>query len=243
MDHQKIKAEEIVDRYLLGKLSESEDEAFEKHFFSCDQCFAEVQTAEKAIRGIQDAAARGVLLPAKTMPQPASDWLERLRAFFSPSPVIVFATLVLALIYPAYRGVVTVSQLQGELAALRRPQANAQTYVLETTRDAAGVKKIAVSPDDETFVLTFNLLEKKIEAPHYRAEILDHEGKAVWREENLKGLGPYKAFSIACRGVFFKEGFYTLKVYEIDPANRQIAAEFSFPFEVVAQKTGGEAQP
>jgi len=243
MDHQKIKAAEIVDRYLLGKLSEPEEEAFEKHFFNCDQCFAEVQTAEKAIRGIQDAAARGVLLKDKTMPRPAFGWLERLRAFFSPSPVIVFATLVLALIYPAYRGMVTVSQLQSELAALRRPRANAQTYVLQATRDAAGVEKIAVSPEDETFVLTFNILEKKIEAPHYRAEILDHEGRAIWREENLKGLGPYKAFSVACRSAFFKEGFYTLKVYEVDPANQQTAAEFLFPFEVVGQKTDGGAQP
>ncbi len=236
MEHQKIHADEIVDRYVLGQLSTAEEESFEKHFFSCDQCFAEVQKAEKVIRGIQNAAARGVLLPKKKKAHAAFDWVDWLRTFFSPFPSLRLATavLVLALIYPAYRGIVTVSQLQDELAALRQPQANAQTYALQTTRSGGeNLAEIPLADKNEIFVLTFTLFEKNVAAPQYRAEIVDHDGKTIWQNENLQPLGEYEVFTIACRRSFFHVGSYTLKVYEINPADRQIAKTFQFSFALV----------
>jgi len=44
MDCDRIMKEEITEKYLLGQLSETEQESFEKHFFECGRCFEEVET-------------------------------------------------------------------------------------------------------------------------------------------------------------------------------------------------------
>jgi tetratricopeptide (TPR) repeat protein len=54
MDCEQIKREEMVERYLLGRLSESEQDAFELHYFECAHCFDEV----KAHRSLREELAR-----------------------------------------------------------------------------------------------------------------------------------------------------------------------------------------
>ena len=43
MDCQSIEREEIIGRYLTGRLSEAETEAFEQHYLGCQGCFKELQ--------------------------------------------------------------------------------------------------------------------------------------------------------------------------------------------------------
>jgi hypothetical protein len=222
MDHQKIAEEKIVERYLSGQLSPDEEQNFEEHYFDCDQCFMAVKAADRAIP-----------VAAKTKPSfNFQKWLNN----FALTPAFAVAAVVmgLALIYPAWRGIVLVSRLQGELQELRQPQANAQNYYLTQAR--AGERpeglKIAIKPKEEAFVLTFNLNKSDLGAPHYRAEIIEQNGSAIWHAEDLQATGDYALFSIVCRSSFFNEGLYTLKVYEINPADKRVANEFSFPFEI-----------
>ncbi len=44
MDCQRIGAEDIAERYLLGRLTERDRDAYELHFFTCARCFADLQT-------------------------------------------------------------------------------------------------------------------------------------------------------------------------------------------------------
>ena len=43
MSCQRVSTDGVVERYLLGDLSEAEREAFEEHYFECDECFAELE--------------------------------------------------------------------------------------------------------------------------------------------------------------------------------------------------------
>lgn len=61
MMHPQIEQEEIVERYVRRQLPPQEREAFEEHFFGCDECFEKLQAAERFHAGIRDASAKGLL--------------------------------------------------------------------------------------------------------------------------------------------------------------------------------------
>lgn len=61
MLHTKIENEDIVERYARNQLSSDERQAFEEHFFGCDQCFTKLQSLEAFAAGIREASARGLL--------------------------------------------------------------------------------------------------------------------------------------------------------------------------------------
>jgi hypothetical protein len=61
MLHSKIEHEEIVERYVRNQLAPEERQAFEEHFFNCDECFEKLQSVEAFVAGIRDASARGLL--------------------------------------------------------------------------------------------------------------------------------------------------------------------------------------
>lgn len=44
MDCRGVEDQEILERYLLGQLSDPDREEFEQHFFACDSCFSQLQT-------------------------------------------------------------------------------------------------------------------------------------------------------------------------------------------------------
>ena len=39
-----VQAEEVIERYVLDQLSEDDRDAFEKHYFDCEECFDRVRT-------------------------------------------------------------------------------------------------------------------------------------------------------------------------------------------------------
>jgi tetratricopeptide (TPR) repeat protein len=43
MDCQAVEIEEFIERYLTGRLSEAETDAFEQHYLGCQDCFKELQ--------------------------------------------------------------------------------------------------------------------------------------------------------------------------------------------------------
>lgn len=66
MDHDLIEREQTVQRYLLGRLSPAETEAFEEHYLDCPECLAELRAAETLHRGLRAAAARHTAESAAT---------------------------------------------------------------------------------------------------------------------------------------------------------------------------------
>lgn len=61
MLHSKIQNEEIVERYVRNQLVPEERQAFEEHFFGCDECFSKLQSVEAFVAGVRDASVRGLL--------------------------------------------------------------------------------------------------------------------------------------------------------------------------------------
>lgn len=245
MDHQTIEQEEIIERYILGKLSKKDEREFEEHFFGCDQCFEAVQEMEQIVSGVREAVKKEMAVEKVKVRQfDFGAWLESIlnRLFPIPAPTLaaITAILVLALLYPAWRGIFKINRLEKQLTELSQPQVNVPSYYLPgmrfKDRAASQVTTVEISRDkpQQTFVLSFNILEQSFPAPKYRVEIINNEeGKMIWRSKELSPMGEYGNFSIACPGAFFKAGKYILKVYESDSETQKQGKEFSFQFEII----------
>lgn len=236
MNHKRIKEEEIVERYVLGKLSREEEALFEEHYFSCDQCFEEVQKMETLVYFLDKEAEKENFLlgkEARRHPFFSLGWLK--LPALGPAGVTALTILLIILIYPAWQGIVTIPRLKNKIERLSQPQADVRSFSLQQTRAGEGrqIPLIEIGTEERIFLLNFTILEKTIPNPQYDAKILNQEGKQIWKGEDLKGVGEYEIFSIACNTSFFREGFYTLKVFETDPENGSITNEFPFSFRII----------
>lgn len=236
MDHKRIEDEEIVERYILNRLSPEEEALFEEHYFGCDECFAEVQEMERLVYLLNKEAEGGTFLAergTKRRPFFSFGWLK--LPALSPAGVSVLMILLIILIYPAWQGMVTIPKLKNKIENLSQPQANIRSFSLQTTRGAeeGTIPSIEIGAEEKVFLLDFTILEKTIPNPRYDAEILDQKGKQVWKGKDLKGVGEYEIFSIACNTSFFREGLYTLKVIEMDPEKHRVTNEFPFSFRIM----------
>lgn len=63
MTHADVLAHDAVDRYVRGALDPDERAAFEEHYFSCGECFANVQAADALRSAVRAAAEQGDLPP------------------------------------------------------------------------------------------------------------------------------------------------------------------------------------
>lgn len=58
LDCEYVEEQNLVSGYLSGRLSEQDAEAFEKHFFGCEKCWAEVKAGEEIRATLQRGRAR-----------------------------------------------------------------------------------------------------------------------------------------------------------------------------------------
>ena len=88
MDCRQVQQQEIIERYLLGQLDESEQDAFEQHYFECPHCLKGLDTYRALREELAHHAAeiRAEPLPVRT----ARTWV------WAPALAGVAAAIVLA---------------------------------------------------------------------------------------------------------------------------------------------------
>lgn len=107
MKHEE--AEKKIDPYLLGWLSVNESEAFEAHYMECDNCFKELSLAREYTENLREVLEQrqsepGFLLSKKSTTAVGITGLLQVAASFFLKPAVAYL-IVLALLYPAYRGI------------------------------------------------------------------------------------------------------------------------------------------
>jgi anti-sigma factor RsiW len=129
MNHTYIEENQVVDRYVMGKLPPDEAGRFEEHYLSCPECLDRLALAESLERGFKRAAGQDAARLAATRQLAVVAWLSRLSRSRQASALLLTFFCVLALpSLLAYRKI-------GELAATRA--------TLEREREAAGSRTTA----------------------------------------------------------------------------------------------------
>jgi type II secretory pathway pseudopilin PulG len=153
MTHPQIEDEEVIERYARNQLAPEARQAFEEHFFSCEECFEKVQATERFIAGIRDAARAGRLSSSAAGVPQATSWAAWMVPAFAASTcaAVLFAGIGAWMLFvrmPRIQRQVAQasaaqqaereaeSALKALLARDNQPEANLPLVMLQATRNA-----------------------------------------------------------------------------------------------------------
>jgi hypothetical protein len=163
MTHAEAVARDAADAYVRGVLDQASREAFEAHYFACDECFAEVQAADALRSAVRTAARDGV---ATSGPSASVGWM------------LPYAASVLLAAGFGWAAFVERPALQSELTAVRaerdalaqspaqpsapavvatpRAEANVPMAFLEAERGTAAHARILIPAASSQIVLAIS---------------------------------------------------------------------------------------
>ena len=242
MMHSEIEDQEIIERYVRNQLAPEERQAFEEHFFGCEECFEKVQATERFISGIRDAGERGLLKGSTSADSaPARTW----RAWMIPALATNFATLLACAAVIVWMVFFQTPQLRERLnqaaadaraerediAALRKQAAssvqtetNVPLVMLQATRDAQA------APNDASIPVDAKHLTLWIELPpgaagSFLLEISTTNGRSIQTLENLK-RNSYGALVVSLPAETLQTGMYTVRLSRQEPSPVTLLAEY-----------------
>lgn len=114
--HKEIEDNEVIERYVLNRLSPDERHAFQEHFFECEQCFEQAQASARFIAGVRAASKAGVLTSEPRASRKAFSFL------LGPALAFSLATSLLLAIALAWLWFSQVPDLREEIARQRQEQ-------------------------------------------------------------------------------------------------------------------------
>jgi hypothetical protein len=192
VDHLRIEEENVVERYLMGRLAASAAEEFEAHYVDCPQCLEQLELGRTLYLGLQEAAAEE---GARTLAlHVVLAWLARqgrpLRAALAAALLAVVLLPWVVLAPSVVRGRGQRDRLAGELAQAREalvPQGGTPVVALSPERAGPGEEpstRITLGAEPEWVVLA---LEPPPEPSwtRYRVRLLAPGGKLLWQSRPL----------------------------------------------------------
>jgi hypothetical protein len=232
MMHQQIEDEEVIERYVRNLLAPTEREAFEQHFFSCQDCFDRLQTTERFVAGMRDAARRGTLGDNVRRLTPARHVASR---WFPAFGLSACAVLILAFL-AGWQYFVQLPRLRQELsrttaearaqeqahsaaeqqlARAAPPEINVPLVILQTTRDLqATSNEVMIPPGASHLVLWIEVPPGSAKLFHLQVDTMN--GHAVETVDNLQ-RNPYGALAVSFPAEALQSGEYRIKLSRQEP--------------------------
>ncbi len=214
MEHPQIDDEAILDRYLVGRLSEADEALFEEHLFACAACLEHVQSGEALRRGLRAVAAEDAARATATLGLLAWWRGQRPVARLGLAGLAMLVALLPAVLLwqqlelRRIRGAGTSIARGGVLAA---PMGNLQVVSLGVVRGNEDRDGTAVRPDPEKGALVLSLALPTIDARVYRVTVHDAAGTERWRGD---GLEPnlYDTLMVILPSTYLVPGRYRITV-------------------------------
>lgn len=97
MDHNKIRENNWLEKYLFHELSESEERILEEHLLYCDDCISELETLKKSVKTIEyifDKTNEG-----RTEEPPVEKPVNKFKLFYRIAAVFLLLIASVALFY------------------------------------------------------------------------------------------------------------------------------------------------
>ncbi len=128
MDHGYLEEHQVVDRYLMGKLTPEELARFEEHYLGCAECLDRLEATADLARALKRAASEDAARSIATRQLAAVAWLARLGR--SRQAAVLVVGLLLLLLVPS-------------LALFRAGQAGRELRTSRAAQAAAGTRERA----------------------------------------------------------------------------------------------------
>ncbi|MEM7585545.1 MAG: zf-HC2 domain-containing protein [Acidobacteriota bacterium] len=212
MDHPQIDEQDVLERYLQGRLDRDDELAFEAHLLECEECFEQTRWADELGQGLRAAAAQDVVRAAASAGMLA--WITSRGRRWGGALAIALMLISSGLYL----------RENARLREVMAPQINTPVFTLGSVRGST-VSQVSLRESPEWIVLTMAL--PTVEHPSYRADLVDAAGKTVWRGD---GLVPDAAdrLVLSVYSTLLAPGEYELRVSGSEPD----AEPKTFRFEV-----------
>ena len=129
MNHELSIQCQAAERYLEGALSPAEREAFENHFFECEECAEEVRLGFRFREAVKDVFREEAELSENVAPKQKTrvrfNWFQWIR----PAAMAPAAAAVL-LAVTGYQNFITIPNLRTAINNLETPQVFNSSFVL-----------------------------------------------------------------------------------------------------------------
>ena len=175
MDHKTAERTMAVERYLLDEIGPEEKDAFEEHFFSCDECAREIKTGAAFMTHAKDSlkrdneAKRAAGLPHRVEPH-RREWFAWLRpAFAVPAMALMLGVLV-------FQNLVQFPAMHQSLIAMNAPAVLPNADL--KSGSARGEENVVAAKMGEIFQLTIDIPDTTTAA--HMAELYDGSGRKLW---------------------------------------------------------------
>ena len=220
IEHQQAIQDMTAERYLLGELTESDLESFERHLFDCSACFEQVRAGTEFVNYIKRI---GAVEPVPDPTQPR--WHGLLGRALRPAPALVFAAMFLGL---ASLGVYQTIALH----RMSEPRIVVGETLHSDSRGGGPLKTVTVSSNG-VFELHVVGLRSSPELSGYQALVKNSKekiiGSAVINE-------PVKSeIEIVLHAQKFRSGNYTLEIVATRQATGKMETINIYPFELKLQ--------
>ena len=205
MDHSEAVQLMATERYLLGELPPAVRDAFEEHFFECQECALDVRAGAAFIDGAKLHLAAPASVPAAAPARPASrrrDWFSWWKPAFA---VPAFAALLLIV---GYQNLATIPSLR---SAARQPRLAPWATLHVATRDGAPLPVIANRKSGAVLLID---VPDTASYSSFTFSLQDPQGRQFWAETIAASAieNGQQPLSLLIPGMGLQEGSYTLTI-------------------------------
>lgn len=228
-----VEQHQIVDRYLLGKLSEEQADEFEVLCLHDQGVLDQLELSEKMLNGFRRADEQNIL-PALEPPRVAQNSSQQpLHEARHTTAARVFPAWNYATAASLFLGIcllstVTVFSQREAPSAAFEPQINTPIFELARTRSAAAEPDyiIRISAEPEWMVLSMEL--GQVDYDRYRATLLDQDKNEVWQSD---GLEPnyQDSLTLSLNSAKLVEGNYVVRIEGLAGTDKPVrVADYAF---------------
>ena len=207
MDHAEAEKGYAVEQYLLGQLSESEQNLFEEHFFSCHICAEDVKAGTAFLANLRTVFAEREAIPAQ-QPAPNRKWWQFtwLEQSFVPAAALAACGAFACII--AYQNAVQIPGL--------RARVQDSSPVMSVVAPAP----VSAERAGEPLTISQSSPVASVEVSHeweeaysgYRIELKRQDASIVARSDLAANQGNVV---VTLRTAGFEPGRYTLSIYGV----------------------------
>jgi hypothetical protein len=219
MNHTEAKRSMAVEKYLLDEFDPEERDAFEEHFFSCDDCAEDVRAGSALMKHGREIFAQEkatqvrAVVPIKV---PRREWFNWLRPAFA---VPIFALMLGVVVF---QNLVQLPALEHSLVALNSPAIlpNADLH----SGSARGEDHVVTAKPGQLFQLTLDIPDNSNAA--HTAELYDAGGRKMWSLP-IAANAPLSGVTLKMPGDL-AAGNYTLAVSRQDAGGASEVSRYAF---------------
>jgi Putative zinc-finger len=174
MDHTEAVNQYAVEKYLLDELSPEARDAFETHYFGCEDCATDLRAAAVFIAQSRKELARPILVTAK----------EPKRKLFSfPSllqPAFAIPAMAAMLLVIGFENIVTFPHLKQEVAVASEPRILPSVTLVDGQSRGEEIRTV-VAEAHKLFLLSVEFPADSSRFSGYLCSLYSPSGKMVWQ--------------------------------------------------------------